>query len=107
MLKMPKAPKEGKAVPVKIVSGGGAMATQAPGGKTEDDWRAEDDHRTLSRAEEVRSDPKRMAGVKAHHRKKLGEMANISESLGEKRTMGDKSRPAKFRMASGRARSGR
>lgn len=33
------------------------------------DYQAEDDHRTLTRAEEVRGDKARMGGVKKHHRK--------------------------------------
>lgn len=37
--------------------------------KERDDYQCEDDHRTLTRAEEIRSDAKRMAGVRRHHRK--------------------------------------
>lgn len=96
-----------KAIPVKVVGSGGPIGQSPESEKREQEWRAEDDHRTLQRAEEVRSDPGRMKGVMAHHRKKLGEMAKITETLGGKRTMGDKKRPAKFRNASGRARSGR
>lgn len=46
----------------------------------EDEWRAEDDMRTLMCAKEIRSDPKRMAKVKALARKKLETVASV---LGE------------------------
>lgn len=46
----------------------------APAG---DDWRAEDDMRTLARAEEIKRDPKRLAAAKACAKKKLEEVAAI------------------------------
>lgn len=45
--------------------------------KAEDDYRAEDDHRTLSRAEEVRSDPKRFAKAARHARKTVRAVSRI------------------------------
>lgn len=54
----------------------------ARGNKTvsapKDDYMCEEDHRTLSRAEEIRSDPKRMAGVRRHHRKTEKAMRRMS-----------------------------
>ncbi len=49
------------------------------------DWRAEDDHRTLTRAAEVRADPSRMAGVSKHHQKMQKNLASVGRSLGGKR----------------------
>ena len=47
---------------------GGPISTKAAK-QREMDYRAEDDHRTLTRAEEIRADAARMAGVRRHHRK--------------------------------------
>lgn len=44
----------------------GAYPTMA---KADRDYQAEDDHRTLQRACEIRSDKSRMAGVRKHHEK--------------------------------------
>ena len=41
------------------------------------DWQAEDDMRTLARAEEIKRDPKRLAAAKAAAKKKLEEVAAI------------------------------
>lgn len=41
-----------------------------PISKSELDYRAEDDHRTLERASEITADESRMAGVRKHHAKK-------------------------------------
>lgn len=40
-------------------------------------WRAEDDMRSLMRAEEIRADRRRMADVDACRRDKMRQMANI------------------------------
>lgn len=52
---------------------GSAMPTapkmSAADKKREDDYRAEDDLRTLTRAEEIRQDGKRMGACRAMHRK--------------------------------------
>lgn len=53
--------------------------------KSEQDWRCEEDHRTLERAEEVRSDPARMRGVARHHRKKMQEMKRVGTMLANPR----------------------
>jgi hypothetical protein len=46
--------------------------------KSEDDWQAEDDLRTLTRAEEIEKDPKRLAKVQALAKKRMLEMAAIA-----------------------------
>lgn len=53
--------------------------------KTDDDYRAEDDHRTMMRAAEVKADPKRMAGVKQHHRKIRAALSKVGRTLGGRR----------------------
>lgn len=50
-----------------------------------DDWRAESDHGTLARAEEIRTDKKRMIGVKKHHAKASKQLSKVGKSLGGKR----------------------
>lgn len=61
--------------------------------QTEQDYRAEDDVRTLERAEEVRADAGRHARAQGHARKKLTSMARIafaskmSKGRMKKRTM--------------------
>lgn len=37
--------------------------------RDQDDWRGESDHRTLTDAAAIGSDPQRMRGVAKHHRK--------------------------------------
>jgi hypothetical protein len=64
---------------------GSKQTLSAPSSPSEDDYRAEDDHRTLSRAAEVRGDPKRMAGVKRHHQKQKRTLGLVGRSLGGKR----------------------
>ena len=55
------------------------------GASYSDPYQAEDDHRTLSRAAEVRNDPKRMAGVAKHHAKVKKSLASVGRSLRGKR----------------------
>ena len=45
---------------------------------TVDDWQAEDDMRTLMRAEEIKRDAKRLAAAKACAKKKLEDLALVS-----------------------------
>lgn len=52
--------------------------------KSEDDYRAEDDHRTLMRAEEIRQDPGRIKGVARHQRKMTSALANVGRTLGRR-----------------------
>lgn len=48
--------------------------------KPDEEWKVEDDMRTLMCAKEIQADPKRMAKVKALARKKLETVATV---LGE------------------------
>lgn len=43
-------------------------------------WVAEDDMRTLARAEEIRKDPKRLAAAKAMAKKKLAEIQAVADT---------------------------
>ncbi len=62
------------------------MAKKSPQPVQEaDDWKAADDHRTLMSAAEVRSDPKRMAGVKRHHAKTRVALSRVGRALGGRR----------------------
>jgi len=61
---------------------GNAVPAPPPG---EDDYRCEDDHRTLTRAEEIRSDAKRMAGVRKHHRKTIRAVKRMDRVVGRGR----------------------
>lgn len=56
----------------------------APSG-IEDDYRAESDHHTLSRAEEIKADPSRMKGVAKHHKKITKALAGVGRAIGRKR----------------------
>lgn len=41
------------------------------------DYQREDDHRTLTRAQEIVEDKGRMAGVRAHHKKMTRSLAQV------------------------------
>jgi hypothetical protein len=45
-------------------------------------YRAEDDHRTLTRAAEVQADAVRMKAVAKHHRKAQKELAGVGRVIG-------------------------
>jgi len=47
-------------------------------------WQAEDDHRVMLRAGEIKADKVRMAGVRRHNRKQISAMMSISRSLGKR-----------------------
>jgi hypothetical protein len=53
--------------------------------KSEDDYRAESDHRTMTEAADIQADKKRMAGVKKHHRKQTKKMALVGRTMMAKR----------------------
>lgn len=53
--------------------------------KSDDSWRAESDHRTLSDAAEIQSDKKRMAGAAKHHKKVTKQHKMVSRSFGKGR----------------------
>lgn len=58
------------------------MATKKSGANatlsTDDEWRIEDDLRTLARAAEIRADPKRMKAAQSLAQKKMLEFASVA-----------------------------
>jgi len=56
-----------------------------PNVASDNDFMAEDDHRTMSRAEEIKGDTKRMKAVSKFHRKRQGEMSKLGKVLGGRR----------------------
>lgn len=56
-----------------------ASAPAAVGVYDDAKWRAEDDMRTLARAEEVKRDPKRLAAAKKMAREKLAELQAVAK----------------------------
>lgn len=54
------------------------------------DWQAEDDHRTLERAAEIKQDSARMTGVAKHHATKKKSLAAIGRSIGSSKRLGGK-----------------
>ena len=44
-------------------------------------YQAEDDHRTLTRADEVRQDASRMKGVRKHHRKMTVALRHVGRTI--------------------------
>lgn len=50
--------------------------------KSEQDYQAEDDHRTLTRAEEIRADGGRMGRVKKHHAKQSRALKRMDRLMG-------------------------
>ncbi len=61
------------------------LAMAGPMTASPTDYMAEDDHRTMMRAAEVRSDPKRMAGVKRHHAKQRTALGRVGRTFGGRR----------------------
>ena len=53
------------------------MKPSAVDRRREADYQAEDDYRTLCRACEVRSDKKRMDGVRQHHEKSKRSLSSV------------------------------
>jgi hypothetical protein len=45
------------------------------------DYMAEDDHRTLTRAQEIAEDKGRMSGVRKHHRKMTRSLAKVGSMM--------------------------
>ena len=45
------------------------------------DYMAEDDHRTLTRAQEISEDKSRMAGVRKHHKKMTRSLTKVSSMM--------------------------
>lgn len=54
--------------------------------KQEDDYRAEDDLRTITRAEEVRADSTRMASVRRIQQKQLRALSRVGRVLGDRKS---------------------
>lgn len=73
----------------------GGMVSKAMHDKREAEYRAEDDHRTLTRAAEVRNDPKRVKGAAEHHRKKMAEMSTVGREIGATMPLRSKKMPAR------------
>lgn len=48
----------------------------------EKQYRAEDDHRTLSRVAEIEADPERVKYAREHHRKQSQALARVGKRLG-------------------------
>lgn len=63
----------------------GKQANAVVQAKSEDDWRGESDHRTMMEAAGIKSDPKRMAGVKRHHQKTKTALGKVGRTLGGRR----------------------
>lgn len=53
--------------------------------KQEQDYRGEDDHRTLTRAAEITGDQDRMKGVRKHHQKQTRALKKVGRAIGGKR----------------------
>lgn len=85
----------------------GGMVSKAMNDKRESEWRAEEDHRTLQRAAEVRSDPKRIKSAAEHHRKKMAEMSTVGRTLGVSAPPLREKRPTKVRAAKRSMATGR
>lgn len=54
--------------------------TIASASDSNDNWRAEDDMRTLARAEEVKNDPKRYKAALAMTKEKMAELQALADS---------------------------
>ena len=52
--------------------------------KSDEEWKVEDDMRTLMNAREIQADPKRMAKVKAMARQKLETIATVLGGASDK-----------------------
>ncbi len=48
----------------------------------EKQYRAEDDHRTLTRVAEIEGDPERMKYVREHHKKQTSQLARVGKRFG-------------------------
>lgn len=59
----------------------GSKASSMPMMKSDADYMAEDDHRTMSRAAEIQNDPRRMQGVKKQHRKVTKQQALVGRAI--------------------------
>lgn len=62
----------------------GGPVNTAEDKKRRQEYEDEEDHRTLTRAEEIRADTKRMAGVMRHHRKQKRAVSRMSRVVGRR-----------------------
>jgi hypothetical protein len=53
-------------------------------------WQAEDDHRTLMQADDIRSDPSRLRGVRKHTARQLKKLTKLHRSLSTKKLGGSR-----------------
>ncbi len=53
-------------------------------------WQAEDDHRTLLQADDIRSDPARLRGVRKHTQKQLKKLTKLHRSLSTQKLGGSR-----------------
>lgn len=54
----------------------------------EREYRAEDDHRTMTRAAEIEGDKDRMSGVREHHRKQSAALGRVAKRFGTRSSSG-------------------
>jgi hypothetical protein len=53
----------------------------APSPMLDKDYHAEDDHRTLTRAQEIAEDKGRMSGVRKHHKKMTRSLSKVGAMM--------------------------
>ena len=61
------------------------MAKNGSPVKSNDDWRSEDDHRTMMSAQEIQADGGRMRGVRKVQKKKTRALSMLQRRLGRGR----------------------
>ena len=71
------APKKGTKVEVEV--------ELSPGGKSEKDWMAEDDFRTLARAREIEADKARLERAKKAAQAQAAKAAKLAATIGAKK----------------------
>lgn len=71
------------------------IATSSKPSKSEQDYRAEDDFRTLQRAEEVRGDKDRHTRAQSHGRKQISAMSRVLKPVSRGSLRGKAGRSAK------------
>lgn len=77
---MPTVKKSSKPAAIKrAVKAKAVPAPKAPK-REEDRWRAEDDARTLMRAEEIKRDRARMAKARAVAKKQISELSKVAKA---------------------------
>lgn len=77
---MPTVKKSSKPVAPKRAIKTKVAATPKAPRREEDRWRAEDDARTLMRAEEIKRDRARMAKARAVAKKQISELSKVAKA---------------------------